>query len=680
MRIILLMGLIGVMLSYRAMATETFSFVVLTDSHIKAGSISFAKNLSDLISEVNAIEPKPAFTLFTGDQTEMGFEDDYAEFSKIMSSLQMPVYNIAGNHETKWSNWGKVGTKKFFGQDPYYTFNYGGIHFVALDTSMWLEHHGLFSPDQLAWLKNDLDKVGRDQSSVLFFHAAPNILPNLLEVLGLIRGYNVPLVLVAHGHAFTTYKQNGTLLQMTKGAMNDKGGFRIYEVSGNEIQAYTKLGAEERKLDCTIPLSVKANPVNLLQPKANAKTDGQVKLRAVITKPIEKVEYGVDGAYKPLSRGADGLCETTITWDGAPGWHMISVRATDADKMEWYDSALVRIGGGDREVWRMRATGAVQRPIRAAGDRLYFGTWGGDVYCLDAATGREIWRQNVGSDVISEIAVDKGLAYLGATDGRVIAMDTETGKPKWEYKTGGPVQASPAVGGGKVFIGSGDCCFYALDAKTGKFRWKFEMARMTQSKPIYTDGAVFFGAWDQHFYALNAKDGSVRWKTPIGGIIYFSPANSNPATDGKRIVVASTPWPKKNEVPDIYALDAKTGQVAWTHRCLIDSHCAFNTASIEGGRLYISSLGGKLFCLSMADGNEIWSAGIGQEAYDNSPIYADGKVYTGGIKGGLFCFDASGKKDWAYSVGAGFTFASPTIWNDLVIAPSTDGWVTAVRR
>ncbi len=680
MRAVLLTMLIGIALSCPATAVDDFSFVVLTDIHIKAGNMSFAKNLSDLVSEINAIEPRPAFALFTGDQTEMGFEDDYAEFNKIASGLKMPVYNVAGNHETKWSNWGKAGPKRFFGQDPYYSFDYGGIHFVGLDSSMWLEHHGLFSPDQLAWLRSDLDAAGRDKPAVLFFHASPNNLPNLPEFLDLIRGYNVPLVLVGHGHSFVTYRHNGTIFQMTKGAMNDTGGLRIYEVSGDEIRGYTKLGGEERKPDLTIPLRVKANPVYLLQPRAGSKADGQVKLRAMVIRPLDKIEYGIDGVYKPLARSEDGLCEATLTVDGMPGWHMISVRATDTDEMEWYDSALVRIGGGDREAWRMRASGAVQRPIRAHGDRLYFGVWGGDVYCLDARTGREIWRRNVGSDVISEVAVDNGLAYLGATDGRVIALDADTGEPRWEYKTDGPVQASPVVGGGKVFIGSGDCSFYALDAKTGKFRWKFEMARMTQSKPIYMDGAVFFGAWDQHFYALNAKDGSVRWKTPIGELIYFSPANSNPATDGKRIIVTATPWPKRNELPDVNCLDAKTGKIEWTHRCIAESHCAFNTASIAGNRLYVSSLNGKLFCLSMTDGSEVWRADIGQETYDNSPVFADGKIYAGGLRGGLFCFDTSGKREWAYSVGAGFTFAKPTVWNDLVIAASTDGWVTAVKR
>jgi outer membrane protein assembly factor BamB len=62
-------------------------------------------------------------------------------------------------------------------------------------------------------------------------------------------------------------------------------------------------------------------------------------------------------------------------------------------------------------------------------------------------------------------------------------------------------------------------------------------------------------------------------------------------------------------------------------------------------------------------------------------VVADGKVYVSGLRGNLVCFDAAtGRKEWAYSTGDGYLLASPTVWKDLIIVPSTDGWVTAVRR
>ena len=653
-----------------------FKFAVMSDMHIKGGG-AFAKNLTAIVGEIDAASPD--FVLVTGDQTELGYTDDYDLYRKLTEPLKMPVYNVAGNHETKWSNWGKAGISKFFGQDPYYSFDYGGIHFVGLDSTVWLEHNGFIDRSELTWLKNDLRKVGRKQPVVLFYHHSPGYLQNEPELLNAIRPYNVPLVIVGHAHVFKTWKKNGTIFQMTKGGMNDEGGFRLYEVSDSEIRGFTKLTGKPLKPDLTIPLKTVANPVRLIRPLPMAHIDGPIRIRASVRPLTGKVEYGIDDDYQPAARNRYGIYEATDYKDITPGWHTITIRVTDAAGVEWTDSVQARVGAG-KEVWRAKVSGAVQRPVRVSGDRIYFGAWGGDVYCLDARTGKEIWRRDVGTDVISEIAVGDGNAYLGAADGRVIALDAGTGKPIWEYKTNGPIQASPVLGGGKVFVGSGDQAFYALDAKTGKFAWKFEMTRMTQELPIFMDDAVFFGAWDNTFYALNAKDGSVRWKTKIGEILYASPSNSNPATDGRHILVAAWTWHKED--PDLFCLDARTGEITWKRRSPSEkSMCGFNSPFIAGDRFYTAALNGDLFCLNVSDGSKVWRASIGKETYENSPVVANGRVYIGGVTGGLFCFDAAtGQKKWEYSTGSGYLFASPTVWQDLVIAPSTDGWVTAITR
>ena len=653
-----------------------FTFAVMSDMHIK-GNGAFAKNLTAIVGEIEAANPD--FVLVTGDQTELGFTDDYELYRKLTEPLKMPVYNVAGNHETKWSNWGKAGIKKFLGREPHYSFDYGGIHFVGLDSTMWLEHNGFIDRSELEWLKSDLKKVGRRQPVVLFYHHSPGYLQNEPELLNTIRPYNVPLVIVGHAHVFKTWKKNGTVFQMTKGGMNDEGGFRLYEVSDSEIRGFTKLTGKPMEPDLTIPLKTVANPVKLIRPLPLAHIDGPIRMRASVRPLTGKVEYGIDDDYQPAARNRYGIYEATDYKDITPGWHTITIRVTDAAGVEWTDSVQARIGQGN-EVWRAKVSGAVQRPVRVAGDRIYFGAWGGDVYCLDARTGKEVWRRNVGADVISEVAVGDRLAYLGVTDGRVIALDASNGKPVWEYKTNGPIQASPVLGGGKVFVGSGDQSFYALDAGTGRLAWKFEMTRMTQELPICMDGAVFFGAWDNTFYALNAKDGSIRWKTKIGEILYASPSNSNPATDGRHILVAAWTWHKED--PDLFCLDAKTGDIVWKRRSPSEkSMCGFNSPFIAGDRFYIAALNGDLFCLIMADGSQVWGTSTGHETYENSPVMANGRVYIGGITGGLFCFDAAtGHKVWDYSTGSGYLFASPTVWKDLVIAPSTDGWVTAVRQ
>lgn len=577
---------------------STFTFVHLTDAHIIAFGI-YSKNLAGIIDELNALEP--AFVLVTGDQTELGFTEDYQEYLRLIASLKAPIYHVSGNHEAKWSNWGRTGSPKFLKQQPYYSFDHGGVHFVGLDTSIWLEHQGLVDQPQLAWLRENLDAAGPDAPTVLFFHHGPGYLGNQAELLKLLGPYNARLALVGHGHGFEDWERDGIVFQMT-GAVVDNS-YRILEVEDGEIHSYRKQIGVEPILDRTISL--------LPTPSS-----------------------------------------------------MIYAREFTAP---------------ERQVWRVQATGSVQRPVRAQGERLFFGATGGDVYCLDARSGSEVWRTDAGSDVISEIAVSDGRAYLGTAHGGVIALDAESGQPSWEFHTNGPVQGSPVVAEGTVFIGSGDCCFYALDAESGELRWVVGLERMTQSRPVYLEGAVYFGAWDQQFRALDARSGATLWAAPIGGLVYFSPANSNPATDGKRIVAAATPWHEGE--PDIFCLDAATGKIIWSrHNPGGKSHCAFSTPFVEAGRLYIASLGGEVYCLSMEDGGEIWRSATGQEAYDNSPVVANGQIYIGGVEGKLNCLDAeTGELKWTQRVCDCYLFASPTVWEDLVIAPSINGSVTALR-
>ena len=141
-----------IVLSFAAWAAEPFTLVHISDTHINSAGANSA-NLKAIADEVNAMDPKPAFVVATGDLVEVGLAEEFAVFKPLAERFGMTVYTVPGNHETKWSNWGKLGPKRFLGQDPYYSFDYGGVHFVGLDSTLWLEHYGLIDQSQLAWLK-----------------------------------------------------------------------------------------------------------------------------------------------------------------------------------------------------------------------------------------------------------------------------------------------------------------------------------------------------------------------------------------------------------------------------------------------------------------------------------------------------------------------------------------------
>ena len=667
-------------------ALATFSFVHISDMHISGAGLH-QENLQAVVAEINAMTLAPAFVVCTGDLTETGRPSDMEKYREIMSALKVPAYNVLGNHDTKWSNLSKGGMRYYFDRDPHYSFDRPfdgaqdrGVHFVAVDSSMWMQHHGLLDRSQLTWLKQDLDKAGRNTPAVLFYHHCPGFISNEPELLRTLRPYNVRLILVGHGHNFKTWKRNGLLFQEVKGAMNDKGGYRILEVTESKIRSYTKLVGKDKSLDAVIPLAPQCNPVTLHSPLPGKWVEGKVEIRASVPAcEGRKVQYTIDGDFMELPAMTSAVYGVAADFEGLPGRHTVTVRATDPDGMEWQDTAQVRINGRSREAWRLNTTGGVQRAVTVFGDRVYFGTLGGEVYCLEAENGIQVWRQSLGSDIVSGVAVDRDYVYLGTADGRILALDAQTGEQRWGFQTGGPIQGSPVLGDGKVFLGSGEAAFYALDAQTGKLAWKYPMERFTQVQPIFMNDTLYFGAWDKYFYALNAADGSLKWKTLIGINFFYSTANSDPVTDGKRIAANVTRYAPAN--PDIYCLDAKSGGVLWKVRQPESSDCGFNSPCVIGDRVYSVAGDGVVLCHRMVDGKEIWRSPVGFGVLGGKPIAADGKLYIPGLRGTVACMNAvTGKKLWEYSTGPGYLFGSAAVWKNLLIVPSVEGSVTALRR
>src|SRR6202034_397736 len=93
---------------------------------------------------------------------------------------------------------------------------------------------------------------------------------------------------------------------------------------------------------------------------------------------------------------------------------------------------------------------------------IYVGSYDGNVYAVNAATGAKVWAFLTGGLVFSSPAVANGVVYVGSDDKNVYALNAATGAKLWSYTTGYDVVSSPAVVNGVVYIGSEDGKVYAL--------------------------------------------------------------------------------------------------------------------------------------------------------------------------------------------------------------------------
>jgi outer membrane protein assembly factor BamB len=173
---------------------------------------------------------------------------------------------------------------------------------------------------------------------------------------------------------------------------------------------------------------------------------------------------------------------------------------------------------------------------------------------------------------------------------------------------------------------------------------EFKISGSIVSHPVVENGVVFFGSCDTYFYALDAKTGHVAWKFKTGGPICCSPVLSNDliyfgSFDGY-----------------FYALD-KTGKETWKY---FEGSSIFSRPAVVNNKIYFGSKNGALTALSK-DGNFLWKFNAG-DAITSSPVVINDVVYFGSYDK---CFYAvkDGIKQWCFFAGG--PVGSPIVAADL---------------
>ena len=168
-----------------ARAADTFTFIHASDPHLAPDVVGRL----DRVGEI-AKAHKAAFVIVSGDlvRDAMGATeaDAIAQFQlylKTIAAFPVPVRSALGNHDLFGIDgdapgvgpddplYGKQMYRRFLGPD-YYSFDYGELHFVSLDTVgiSGRSYYGHVGAGQLAWLQRDLAARVPDAPVVTFGH------------------------------------------------------------------------------------------------------------------------------------------------------------------------------------------------------------------------------------------------------------------------------------------------------------------------------------------------------------------------------------------------------------------------------------------------------------------------------------------------------------------------------
>lgn len=270
-------------------APSSFTFIHASDTHISEASLDRFQKFEQIVDSV-----KPDLVLITGDLVRDALRVPETEatrlyelFSREVKKTKAPVWYVPGNHEifgierhlslVSQENpfYGRKMYHHYLGPD-YYSFNYGGIHFIGLNSvefdDLW--YYGRIDSIQLEWLKKDVATVPVNTPIVTFQHIPffsggfsmmpyeddgpgrslvrekgvlqyRHVVSNAQDVFMIMKDHNYPLALSGHYHFQQKFSFEGlpTRLEQTaavvgpgdEGNLQMPSGVTVYHVKDGKI-------------------------------------------------------------------------------------------------------------------------------------------------------------------------------------------------------------------------------------------------------------------------------------------------------------------------------------------------------------------------------------------------------------------------------------------------------------
>lgn len=268
---------------------SSFTFIHASDTHISETSLDRMQKFQQIVDSV-----KPDLVIITGDLVRDALRVPETEatrlyelFLKEIRKTKAPVWYVPGNHEIfgierhlslvspQNQLYGRKMYHHYLGPD-YYSFNYGGVHFIGLNSvefeDLW--YYGRIDSVQLEWLKKDVATVSPATPIITFQHIPffsggfsmmpfeedgpgrslvrehgvlqyRHVVSNAQDVFVIMKDHNYPIALGGHYHfqqkfSFeglqTRLEQTGAVVAPTnEGNIQMPSGVTIYHVKDGKI-------------------------------------------------------------------------------------------------------------------------------------------------------------------------------------------------------------------------------------------------------------------------------------------------------------------------------------------------------------------------------------------------------------------------------------------------------------
>lgn len=545
-----------------------FSFAQVTDLHLSLGDPSFGPGagdatiwfdeegmhdrivttpavLDELLRELAAQAVR--FVVGTGDLTNNGTEAEYVALRNAAAAPPVPLRLIPGNHdhhsaEADLAAGGLLPWEHHIGP-RWYSFDYGGVHFAAID---WFTHLlGIDSDIQEQWLDADLAAVGRDVPVVLLTHDQMGT-----DFFDRLR--RLPIASFSgHWHTTRAATVGGTRHYNTGpatfgGLDYSPASYRLCTWDGADLSVTTVARGDAALASSTFWSAPSATSRRSRGSEAwSTRLNGGTQFAApVIT---------------------DGVVLATSKDENAPRGFL----------------AAFDLATGDR-LWQVElGTGAKASPV-VAGSLAIAASASGEVVAVEIATGEVRWRSMLDDPLLLWLyhrpALCDGALFLGDV-ARFSSISVADGSTLWTRTDLGQREnltsfVHPAVVDGTLLVGFAGQVppLWGLDPATGATRWPVGVepgsmyrrpsAELVVHLPQVVVGGVTADPGGKDAYVvrlgsrierLRAGDGSVVWSAPLTG--WFNPAP--PLVSGDAVIAVSN-------VGEVHSFDRESGTPRWS--------------------------------------------------------------------------------------------------------------------
>ncbi len=256
----------------------------------------------------------------------------------------------------------------------------------------------------------------------------------------------------------------------------------------------------------------------------------------------------------------------------------------------------------------------------------------------------------------------------------------EVGTQVWQYNAGAKLGCtSLALAGDRLYFGDAGHpgqpgSVHALDAASGEVVWCAPLPQdapsdslATGSDRVYTSATEAGGlSPDKALLALDADTGDLAWTYQTGALNLSAPLLHN------QIVYAVGSDRK------LHAVDAVSGKRVWMAGIAGWGRAA---PAAGGGLLFMGTEQNRLLALDLSDGRQRWSHS-GQGWFAATPSIHEGVVYAACWDGTLYALELdSGKLVWRFELGPhAYLLTSPVVSGERVFVGSRDHCLYAVDR